>query len=139
MVTYHETSPESRCSLRCSLRFRTISLFPLPVEAPPGQKDGIELLDRDRLTLLNGDSIGDWIETNTCRVHIFIPATISGLVLGPLESFVQFNVDSTRCLEESPLKPLLTLKNPDTLIWIDSLHIALPVRRFGRVLMKEYR
>jgi hypothetical protein len=27
-------------------------------------------------------------------------------------------------LEESLLKPLLTLKNPDTLIWIDPLHMA---------------
>ena len=47
------------------------------------------LLDRDRLALLNGGSIGDWIETNTCRVHVFIPATLSGFVLGLMEGFVE--------------------------------------------------
>ena len=43
----------------------------------------------DEVDRLNPDSIGDWIEANTSRIHIFIPATANGFFLGLVESFVQ--------------------------------------------------
>jgi hypothetical protein len=44
---------------------------------------------RDEVERLNPDSIGDWIEANTSRVHIFIPAAANALLLGLVESFMQ--------------------------------------------------
>jgi hypothetical protein len=44
---------------------------------------------RAELDGLNLDSIGDWIEANTSRVHIFIPATADGIVLSLVEGFAQ--------------------------------------------------
>ncbi|MBI3694505.1 MAG: hypothetical protein HY238_06660 [Acidobacteria bacterium] len=40
----------------------------------------------DRLT---DNSVGAWIEANTSRVHVVIPAVAGDLVLGLVESFVQ--------------------------------------------------
>jgi len=50
------------------------------------------LLAADRrveIERLNPDSIGDWIEANTSRVHIFTPATADSFLLGLVESFAQ--------------------------------------------------
>lgn len=41
------------------------------------------------VALLDDMSIGKWIEANTSRVHVFIPATAGDVVLSLLESFVQ--------------------------------------------------
>ena len=42
---------------------------------------------------LDHNSIGTWIETNTSRLHVFIPASLGGLALGLVEGFVQCRLD----------------------------------------------
>lgn len=44
---------------------------------------------RSEVQLLDGSSIGSWIEKNTSRVHICIPAEAGHFTLGLVEAFIQ--------------------------------------------------
>jgi hypothetical protein len=44
---------------------------------------------RNEIEFLTSDSVGRWIETNTARVHVFIPVSVGSFILGLFESFLQ--------------------------------------------------